>query len=456
MSGKKSLDDRQLESPVVMVRPPFARGNIIALVLLISNFCSLYGVIGVVAHIPSLLLVSVGFGLVSSIYILINMRVVLLILSKTPVWMTIFVGYILPIFHIIVLYLCELIPFGRVFYWAALNSSLAAIFVAAVVYGISSDKIKISKFFYLSLVIISVEFLSNSVDYSFTQKVLFYSSSVVGKSLSLSRFMGFFGIPNMAAFSILLGVFAVSVSVSSISLRYVLFCVISAVLIVLTESRTSMMLLAFVLVGVGGVKIARRPGNLLAVILVAPVVLGGGLAALMATSFFGGGGGGAYVDRMTSMFATLFADGGQGDVSTQLRIKAVSQFLHLISERPLTGYGPDAIVDMVGSGELVAVSQNSWLEWAVEYGILYPFFVSILFFVIYLSELRKSKLSVNGDFYPFGVRMILCVIIVSSFSIMDFFNIRSFVVVFGLVIGSFLRMVSINSDIRKNRGMPVG
>lgn len=456
MGGIKSLDIRQLKSPVVMVRPPFARGNIIALILLISNFCSLYGVIGVVTHIPSLILVSIGFGLVSLIYIAINMRIVLLVLSKSPVWITIVVGYILPILHIIVLYACELIALERVFYWIALNLSLAAIFVSAVVYGISIDRIKISKFFYLSLVIISIGFLLNSVDYSFTQKVLFYSSSAVGKSLSLARFMGFFGIANMAAFSILLGVFLVSVSISRISLRYVLFCVISAALIVLTESRTSMMMLVFVLVGVGGVKIARRPGNLLAVIFVAPVVLGGGLAALMATSFFGGGGGGAYVDRMTSMFVTLFADGGQGDVSTQLRIKAVSQFLHLISERPLTGYGPDAIIDMVSSGELVAVSQNSWLEWAAEYGILYPFSVSISFFALYLNEMRKSKLSVNGDFRPFAIRMILCVIIVSSFSIMDFFNIRSFVVVFGLVIGSFLRMVSINSDIRKNRGMPVG
>jgi hypothetical protein len=145
------------------------------------------------------------------------------------------------------------------------------------------------------------------------------------------------------------------------------------------------------------------------------------------------------IDRFTGLLAAVFADGSHADESSQLRVRAISQFMTLISERPFTGYGLDVIGELVSRGDLVAVSQNSWIEWGTEFGVTYPVLVAISLLVIYIRESRASVLirlqGLQGD----NLRFFIVTMVISSLSIMDFYQIRPFTVAFGMLIGQFIR-----------------
>ncbi len=251
----------------------------------------------------------------------------------------------------------------------------------------------------------------------------------------------------MAAQAILLAVFLISSRMRAITLGNSAFFILSTALVAFTESRTSMILLIFVFTGIF-LGIINRPGNF----FIAPIL--GALGTLSAlcviyiTYNSENYSHNKYFERMFLMFSTMFSDGGGGDTSTQLRIKALSQFFELISKRPLTGYGPDVIGGIVERGEVAAVSQNSWIQWAANYGVIYPIVVFLFFIFLCFYEYKKAIFLNENIGKKFTIRLFLLLVFISSFSIMDFFNIKPFMVIWGFIIGLLLRDCRISKLLR--------
>ena len=128
------------------------------------------------------------------------------------------------------------------------------------------------------------------------------------------------------------------------------------------------------------------------------------------------------------MFTALqFVTGNQvADASLSIRGGVLDYYFNLSMERPFLGFGPNITESVVDAGKVSNVSQNLWLQWAVEYGYFYVLFV--------------AACTINGILSSnFMVRSFLILFVFMSFSFVQIFFVRAFLVTFGIIIGLSIR-----------------
>jgi hypothetical protein len=330
--------------------------------------------------------------------------------------------------------------FDRTIYWFGYWLLFAGMFMtAAVVFPKVGERV-VTRFFILVLAATWLGFVVNILNYQFIRRVLVHTGNELGQASDLSRVVGFYQHPNMAAFTLTL---ALAMLVSSRRFMASSLLLHAAVLaasvggVIITGSRTSTLLIGVVVLwyfatifkmsGRGSVAVSR------AVIAPALLFLTAVLAVGAITSMLGRGS--ELYTTMTSRLQTLPSI-ARGDTTTDQSVMIRKQNLDAYVERfmakPLEGYGPDYPSQEIQSGRLMDVSQNAWLEWAVKYGSVYPFAIALAFLVTWRTA---GRLRTVDAWVWARVALLVGIFVVASFSIVDFLLLRAPVCVLGALVG---------------------
>jgi O-Antigen ligase len=333
-----------------------------------------------------------------------------------------------------------ILGFDRAAYWFGYRLVFAGMFMAAAVVFPKVGEQVVTRFFILMLAATWLGFVVNILNYEFIRRVLVYTRNELGQSSDLSRVVGFYQHPNMAAFTLTLTLAMLVSSRRFMASSLVLHAAVLAACVggvIITGSRTSMLLIGVVVLwyvatifkmsGRGGVAVSR------AVIAPAVLLLTAVLAVGAITSVLGRGS--ELYTTMTSRLQTLpsiVRGDSTTDQSVMIRKQNLDAYIDRFKAKPLEGYGPDYPTQEIESGRVTDVSQNTWLEWAVEYGSVYPSAIALAFFVTWRTARRLR----TADAWVWArVALLVGIFVLASFSIVDFLSLRAPVCILGALVG---------------------
>jgi hypothetical protein len=337
------------------------------------------------------------------------------------------------------------LTFDRFFYWLGFTSVFAGgLAVSAVVFLKAGDRL-IMPFLLTVLAGVWVGFLVNIFDYGLIRQVLVQSRNGLAQSYNFDRILGFFGNPNMAAFAVvatLTGLLTSRQFMRASLLVHAAVLSASVAGVIMTGSRTSTVLVICLLAWYF-VKMLRQSGSgrvAVARAVVAPLFLAAiAYGALSGTALLLGSDSSAYTtaaQRLETLPSIITPAHSSQDPSVAQRVQVLPYYVRLVKERPLAGWGPDYATTKVDDGTLTNVSQNSWLEWAVAYGTLYPALVAVAL----LTMLRRAGRLRSSEPQEWArVVLVTVIFVMASFSLTDLLFLRAFVVVVGMALGLLIR-----------------
>lgn len=330
--------------------------------------------------------------------------------------------------------------FDRFIYWSGYSSVFTGIFATSAIIFLKFGDRLVGKFLLALLAATWFGFVVNAFNYAFIREVLIYTSNRIGVSLTFDRLLGFYQHPNMAAFSIALllaGLVTNQRFMRSSTLIQATVIAASVAGVIVTGSRTSTLLIAFVVVWYLGA-VLQTSGNSKAAMgraVAAPAALF--VVALVAvgvvTSLLGRGS--SLYETITSRLETLPAlvtGDASNDASVRVRQQTFDAYVDRFVEKPFLGYGPDYARAEIDAGRIADVSQNSWLEWAVEFGFVYPLLIAVAFWI----TLRTSRRLRSFDRQNRSrVLLITGLVVLASFSIVELLALRAPVLILGMIVG---------------------
>jgi len=333
----------------------------------------------------------------------------------------------------------RIIELEELAYWTAFSLIFVAILLASSVLWRRKGEKLTYPFVLACLVSTWVGYAVNILNYQFLREVMGFTSNVIAASESLARMIGFYPHPNMAAFSlclffVLIGSDRRFLTASSWTRILVILAVLIG--IVVTGSRTSLILfiVAFLMYLRNSAKMNGRLtyGRLVRTftyLIIAGVLFVSALAFDMRMDKQSDLSE-TIVDRVQSISRLVDGSIAQNDESAYLRISIISKYAEDIADNPLLGYGPDYAFEQIEAGRFSNVSQNSWIEWAIRYGVFYPLAIAVIFaFSIYKNLINRAAWG-SQQFMA-----VLVVILMSTLSLVDVFWLRSTALALGVSIG---------------------
>lgn len=417
----------------------FTAIDYLALAVVAIQATSLYGVVGLLLRIPEVKFMSIISLSLATIYIFIRFADFRGAFSMPSLANVIGLILLVPILIMAAQAVTGILTVDGFVYWVSFIYLYAAILIASAIISFRSPPRRLRQISLAFLIIIACEFAFNFVSFDLTREVLVYIKSIRAASLTMGRTGGFFGHPNDAALTIVLCCLLFTASArAQLTYSSGLILATGMLMILLTGSRTSMIALSILTTLLTLKTLFKERSGFLKIIFFAVFMLSAAIVIFIIISqivdanFLQD-----MIDRTLSISGAL-SSSGNDDVSVSIRLAMINTYISLISHSPFLGVGMEQLQEYTSSGRIVATSQNSWIQWSVEYGLFYGIyaFVSIIWIVISAFKARFSKGgSVSSDL------MLLFLIIVTflMFSLDDIFLYRGSSAVFGFVIGQFAR-----------------
>ena len=330
----------------------------------------------------------------------------------------------------------------RLAYWAAFNSVTVVLFLTAGVLVYRGGQRLAFRVLSTVLLTALIGFVVNLRSPEFIRAVLVHTSNELAYGHDLTRILGFFQHPNIAALSLVMLLGGVSGNSHfhakpAIVQGGVITLIAGGV--ALTGSRTSLLLLIPVLAlhMVNGWALAGRTAQ--ATARVAGSVLVFFTAAWVTVRGFASTS--APDDRLyltlNSRIGSL-SDVLTGEVSDQslyARSEVISQYSRFIEGSPWLGYGPDFVAAQISAGKLSNVSQNAWLEWMVIGGLG----LALTALIATAVTVRAAGSRANRE-NPGRATLLAAVVILSlaTFSVVNVLSLRTPAFVLGLAVGGFV------------------
>lgn len=415
--------------------------DFIALIVIFLHASALVGPIGYIAGLPGVFATSILTLSISVIYILMNIRIVLLYANYFLFILFFSFIIVLPISIMIIQFIAEMISRDGVLYWSGVVLMYGLLFLVSAILSWKLTDRALMVFFILCLFLVLFGFIINVVDYSFIREVMVFTGNKMALSLFLSRNLGFFGHPNEAAISVTLySAFLIFIPISKPRYMRVFVILFGFGLVIITQSRTSMALFSIVVLlfiitylfqrGVSGAFDVMVFGFALTMSVVLVIIF---IQISAQSDVFGG-----IFERIGSIFDIASSRDGVEDMSAQIRFRMAKEYMMLAGEYPWLGLGFEVLGAQMNSGYLEEVSQISWLQWSLQYGVPYAFFGAfVLLFALYrVASVALKKTCEN----PFALcfLVIMFIVTLATFSLVDVFFIRSIVIVVGFALGRFI------------------
>lgn len=336
------------------------------------------------------------------------------------------------------------VTIDRLTYWTVFSILFALLFLVAAVLWTRWGPALSTPFFLCCIGATWVGFIVNWLDYDFLRKVMAFGSIPIRLSTVTDRMIGFYPHPNQAAFSLVLYFAALAcvrkfLTASIFLQALALFGCLAGVIV--TGSRTSLLLFFIVfawyllnLFRLNRADFAGVPRRSPVALLIPLMVVSATLVTLQLVANSQNEISGMLSSRMNSFVDLL--GGKVGDESANLRVSVLSDYYSDLLKAPLLGQGPDFATDQITVGNYANVSQNSWVEWAVAFGVPYALLMAFMLIVSYRFAVR-----VVPNTMPLllsHARLILIILAAITFSMVMPFWIRSAVGVLGALLGILL------------------
>ena len=236
------------------------------------------------------------------------------------------------------------------------------------------------------LLMLVISFILNSV----SPEIFVRIGTTYGVTLSYatygdigSRFMGFYLHPNSAAFTLVLILF----SIQLYDRQKILYLLPILLMVVLTGSRTALVICIFFSFFYFQNEFIQSKykfnknkivNNFIFLLISTFLIL---ILMFLGLTFADS----SLIDRLLNL------ENIGNDESVMIRTIAQSQYLTLLTNNPVLGYGFDYIRDSIETGRLIKSSHNMYLERIVQYGILG--ILSFLIFLYYFFKGLRNSLS---------------------------------------------------------------
>lgn len=421
------------------------------LIIIFLNFSEGFRPVGVLTGIPSSYIVSVSTLLICVIYLIkYNFDFKFLLRIKLfRLWLILLLVY--PSISFLISYFFEYLSLNELIYWFSYNLLYGLLMVGATLFSFRNSYAIIKKMAFYSILITLVGFILNYTNYGFTKRVLEFSNAGAASHEKLFRAVSFFSNPNAAALSIII-YYIIYISNNEMKtfhpVKYVLLSVAVTGMVFLTGSRTSLLILALILllyVIPSIVKEIMIRYNFSKSLSYLNLIIGGFffLTVFISTlpflsNFYSKLMGENILARFD--FLTNLISGNSGlsqDRSVNYRLSIIPDYLERICENPIFGYGPQVVRNNLVSNVFENTSQNLFIEVAFIFGIPYMIFTLYIIFLSYQYALRY-RIKAYETFNILKVFIVL--IVVLSFSMNNVFWLRAVVIALGFIIGYTIKM----------------
>lgn len=428
-------------------RPTLSLLDRLALVAVFLQTTELYRPLGFMAGFSTSLTVNVIFLLFFVFYLVVRHNTLLELHSGVVVGWALALS-VVPTCIMGIQLLDDSVSMERVIYWSLFCLIFALLMLTVVVLWAKAGPDISTPFFVACIAATWVGFAVNWLDYDFLREVMAFSSNPISASKRTIRMLGFYPHPNAAALALTLYFACLACARRFLTASLLLQIVTSTACLVgvlVTGSRTSLILLLIVFVwyvknvyGMHRGNSAAKSGKSLMAPFI-PVAVAAASFVLLQIIASSRDDLGEMLALRTSMLADLLGgtenQSADADTSLTLRVSILSRYLADIAESPLLGRGPDFASSQIQFGNYTNVSQNSWLEWAIAFGVPY---VALMALMLTLTYRLSHGLGPANTLVRSYARLVLLIIGISTFSVVNPFWARSVVCVVGALLGSLL------------------
>jgi len=412
-------------------------------VILFLQFSETYRLLAYFLRLPTVVL-SVLTLLLNIIYILIKWNTLKVFFQNKifNYWFVLFV--ILPPLYFTIHLLFGYLTLKEYQYWFFFNLLFSSFFVAAGLFAYNVSQRAIINLVIFCVVSTVIGFILNFTSFDLFRQMAILSNNdnawvVYGGDLS--RGISFFEQGNRAAFSIIcFFILLFGLKYWKIS-GYLFMLLLLLTLILITGSRTSLLLTFIVMVSfIYAISVTLKKRFRLNIFSVASIIyftvifgfVGAILIVLYASDLFAqlGYANLGYRLNLTNLFSP---NNEVQDKSLVLRLNIISVYWHYIQKNLLFGYGPAFVHKKLSSNIFENVSQNQYLENSIYYGILYTIYYVYILVFSYL----KSKFFFKG--YALNIFKVFVVFIfLLGFSVNNLYWNRSLIITVGLLTGFWI------------------
>ena len=334
-------------------------------------------------------------------------------------------------------------------YWFSFLTMMGFLFLSTTIYFYKNSYPKyINQFFQLVLLSIVISLFIGWYDYEILRSLVKVSADLEEYMYQdNSRAIGFYTQSNMLARSILFTfiIFAGTILYRKSSFINYNFIVLFTLMLLLTGSRTSMILflifLIFYIPRFSYKKIFSNSFNkklkVITTVLTIPIAILFTLLLLNAMPFFSK----LITDnnvykRFSFITDTSSNSSLEKDRSVNARIIVFNQYISKIIDQPLIGYGSNKRSEYIKNNTFLNGSQNQYLENAFSFGIFYVTF----FFYVFFYTIKKLKFDerITFDRYLY-FKIFLLLIIIYGFSVNYLLINRLFLITTGFFLGIYMK-----------------
>lgn len=388
-------------------------------------------------------------------YILLNLKVFQKIVSRPLVYLWIVLSLLLPLalslMHLVIGYYPDIFAMYRKL---GLRLSQLAIFLGAVIFAYKYGLNHVQKTGFMAVITICIIFAfeyTNPNAFLFLQA--FFSDArgdiqylIDSNWLKTIRASGFYFNPNAASFALTLIFIPVYISKNVNILRVLTLFFIQCVLLILTGSRGALFFIPVALLFLSRMiskqLIKKKFEKFLALSLIPFFVATLGILFLVFITVFS-----AFaeqneiisglVDRLAFFTEGNFDQNIAQDRSLNLRLEAQKEYIGLIGENPLLGYGYYYTTFLRREMDVLShVSHNWFLEAMFQNGIIYMIFILVFLWSLWVTSRRKNwSNTYNFDAIGYIIATMLFFGLVNS-NILEY---RFFAVIFGFLVGLLLK-----------------
>jgi len=369
------------------------------------------------------------------------------------IWINIIVT--LPAFFTTVHFFMYHLDLAEYIYWISFFLFFGSLYVvsAMLVYSEVSNKI-VNRLFVFAIIAAIVGFIISAVNYPFILALMSLASNKTNAIESgvteIQRAVGFFAQANTAAKAIVLYfIFLLGNYFYKFSKKINIIMMILFILMVFwTGSRTSLLIIFFVLIffapSILYPKVFNSESkgiNLFKVFIILRSVFVAWIGLLILNVFATSIADTQYGELAGRLdFLRNVGDNKNGlseDVSLNARFEVINDYLFYIAQDFLIGKGPEFRNEMRKSGEFQIGSQNEYLETGLSHGIFYVFYYLYALIVTFniVGDNKITRKINSGK----SIKILVFVIFIYGFSINYIFLERVSVIVFGVLIGMYLR-----------------
>lgn len=426
--------------PITRKTKPLDKVAFLAIFLQSSE---LYRPLGYFSQLPSSQTINIAFLAFFSFYLLLNYKF-LIELSRSKIFIYACILLFGMQFIIMMIQLLgRLISPDRLIYWTAFSFLYFEIFVtSAILWGKFGGNSTI-KFFLACIAATWLGFFIQILDYQTIRNVMDFTSNEIAASDTSIRMIGFFQHPNMAALSLVTFFLMLATTKSFHRKNILLKLIISLSVffgIVMTGSRTSLILYFITLfwyfmtaqkshnnisLNLRFLKIILLILLIIIIILISYTTLSGITTNSNSTLT-------TAIERLESLIHIFSGSALKNDESAILRYEVISAYATDIIKNPFLGHGPDFATTRIEQSLYTNVSQNSFIEWSLKFGVFYAIFAAFFLIKMYFYSAAFKKYEF---FSSIKCQALVTCFLVAMLSVVDIFWYRSIACALGAAIG---------------------